>query len=105
MWSNTKLLVLLSILIIFSGLAFLWFSLQAVQPQYVSSPIPSSTPIIQSSPAATASAAEGIEGERAQVVKVVDGDTIEVVLEGVKKTVRLIGIDTPETVDPRRPVV
>lgn len=36
-----------------------------------------------------------------KVVKVVDGDTI--VLEN-KQTVRYIGIDTPETVDPRRPV-
>jgi micrococcal nuclease len=35
------------------------------------------------------------------VIRVIDGDTIEV--EGVGK-VRLIGIDTPETVDTRRPV-
>lgn len=39
-----------------------------------------------------------------QVTKVVDGDTIEVLLDGQKKTIRLIGINTPETVDPRRPV-
>ncbi len=38
------------------------------------------------------------------VTKVVDGDTIEVLIEGQKKTIRLIGINTPETVDPRRPV-
>ncbi len=35
------------------------------------------------------------------VVRVIDGDTI--VVEGIG-TVRLIGVDTPETVDPRRPV-
>src|SRR3989338_1163491 len=35
------------------------------------------------------------------VTKVIDGDTFEI--EGGEK-VRLIGIDTPETVDPRRPV-
>ncbi|MBI2018797.1 thermonuclease family protein [Candidatus Daviesbacteria bacterium] len=103
MFSNTKLLVSISLLAVIFGLGLLWFGLQP-QPQHVSLPIPSSTTIIQSSPAATASAAEGIEGEQVQVVKVVDGDTIEVVLGGVKKTVRLIGIDTPETVDPRRPV-
>jgi micrococcal nuclease len=34
-------------------------------------------------------------------VRVIDGDTIE--LEGGER-VRLIGVDTPETVDPRRPV-
>jgi micrococcal nuclease len=35
------------------------------------------------------------------VVRVIDGDTI--MLDG-KERVRLIGVDTPETVDPRRPV-
>ncbi|KKS14312.1 hypothetical protein A2617_03910 [Candidatus Daviesbacteria bacterium RIFOXYD1_FULL_41_10] len=39
--------------------------------------------------------------EEAEVVRVVDGDTIEI---AGGKTVRYIGIDTPETVDPRRPV-
>jgi micrococcal nuclease len=34
-------------------------------------------------------------------VRVVDGDTLE--LDGGER-VRLIGVDTPETVDPRRPV-
>lgn len=39
-----------------------------------------------------------------QVERVIDGDTI-VVFDGTKnETVRLIGINTPETVDPRRPV-
>lgn len=38
------------------------------------------------------------------VVKVVDGDTIHIDVNGKKETVRLIGINTPETVDPRRPV-
>jgi micrococcal nuclease len=40
----------------------------------------------------------------AYVNRVVDGDTIEVILAGKKEKVRLIGIDAPETVDPRRPV-
>ena len=40
----------------------------------------------------------------AKVVKVVDGDTLSVSLNGKTETVRVIGIDTPETVDPRRPV-
>ncbi|HWO73412.1 MAG TPA: thermonuclease family protein, partial [Dehalococcoidia bacterium] len=33
-----------------------------------------------------------------------DGDTIDVQLDGVTVRVRYIGIDAPETVDPRRPV-
>jgi micrococcal nuclease len=40
----------------------------------------------------------------AAVVKVVDGDTVDVNLDGQEVTLRLIGINTPETVDPRRPV-
>jgi micrococcal nuclease len=38
------------------------------------------------------------------VVRVVDGDTIVVRLDGADERVRLIGIDTPESVDPRTPV-
>lgn len=38
------------------------------------------------------------------VVKVIDGDTINVNINGKVETIRLIGIDTPETVDPRKPV-
>jgi micrococcal nuclease len=43
--------------------------------------------------------------ERAQVLRVVDGDTIQVRLtDGRVDRVRYIGIDTPETVAPDRPV-
>lgn len=38
------------------------------------------------------------------IVKVVDGDTIKVDVEGTLETVRIVGINTPETVDPRNPV-
>ena len=38
------------------------------------------------------------------VVRAVDGDTIMVSAEGRVWDVRLLGIDTPETVDPRKPV-
>jgi micrococcal nuclease len=38
------------------------------------------------------------------VVAVVDGDTLEVRIAGRVERVRLLGIDTPETVDPDRPV-
>lgn len=39
-----------------------------------------------------------------EVIKVVDGDTIKVDINGEEKTVRLIGINTPEVVDPRKTV-
>jgi micrococcal nuclease len=40
----------------------------------------------------------------APVVRVVDGDTIEVRIGGKVEDVRLIGVDTPETVKPGTPV-
>jgi micrococcal nuclease len=38
------------------------------------------------------------------VVRAVDGDTLEVEIEGRREDVRLIGVDTPETVKPEEPV-
>lgn len=40
----------------------------------------------------------------ARVLKVVDGDTVKVLLYRTEEQVRLIGVDTPETKDPRKPV-
>jgi micrococcal nuclease len=40
----------------------------------------------------------------APVTRVIDGDTIEVRLDGRREDVRLIGVDTPETVKPDTPV-
>jgi micrococcal nuclease len=67
---------------------------------------PQSSPVAQEqtnevTPLASGSAALGLEGQETTVKRVVDGDTIEIE-DGQK--VRYIGIDTPETVDPRRPV-
>lgn len=42
--------------------------------------------------------------ETARVLRVIDGDTIKVWINNKEETVRLIGIDAPETVDPRKPV-
>ena len=38
------------------------------------------------------------------VAKVIDGDTISIIKDGKTVTLRLIGLDTPEMVDPRKPV-
>lgn len=40
----------------------------------------------------------------AYVLRAVDGDTIEVLIDGEREDVRYIGIDTPETVKPGTPV-
>jgi micrococcal nuclease len=54
----------------------------------------------------TATAATAVAGGlgTATVLRVVDGDTFIVNLNGVSTTTRLIGVDTPESVDPRQPV-
>lgn len=66
------------------------------------SPIPtpsSKADILGESSLATASADKSY-----RVSSVVDGDTIEVEIDGQKKKLRYIGINTPETVDPRKGV-
>jgi micrococcal nuclease len=45
-----------------------------------------------------------VEENTYSVIKVVDGDTLSIDLNGTATTLRLIGINTPETVDPRKPV-
>ncbi len=39
-----------------------------------------------------------------KVVKIIDGDTIDVDLNGKTARIRLIGVNSPESVDPRKPV-
>ena len=59
--------------------------------------------ILSLSPLALAATATG--NESATVVRVVDGDTVQVKLStGKLEKIRIIGIDTPETVDPRKTV-
>lgn len=44
------------------------------------------------------------EGREYSVTKVYDGDTFAIKLGKREQKVRMLGIDTPETVDPRKPV-
>jgi micrococcal nuclease len=64
-------------------------------------PTPAASGVPASSPLETALPGALTE---AQVVRVVDGDTIHVEISGQDFTLRYIGVDTPETVDPNRPV-
>ena len=71
--------------------------------------VPAATAITQAGGATTIglrSSAQAIDPTWVQVnvVRVADGDTITVNYNGVNTKVRLIGVDTPETVDPRKPV-
>ena len=51
-----------------------------------------------------AAPAQTIPDGYVEVVRVVDGDTIVIKENGEEKTIRLIGVDTPETKHPRKPV-
>lgn len=91
-------LLSVSLFLIVTGFGFLWFGMQSTSEESTSDGTKLTSEVFQQ---ATSSATFGIAGEKAVVSKVVDGDTLELVSG---KTVRFIGIDTPETVDPRRPV-
>lgn len=57
---------------------------------------------VQTYPSVVPSAAP--DKQIATLVKVIDGDTIAVLVNGKNEAVRVIGIDTPEVVDPRKTV-
>lgn len=74
----------------------------ALQP--TDTPMPTNTPHPTDTPLPTSTPTPEFERTEAQVVEVVDGDTIKVNIDGQVYTVRYIGIDTPETVHPSKPV-
>jgi micrococcal nuclease len=55
-------------------------------------------------PSSRGTAAQDVLVANASVVRVVDGDTIVASIDERRETVRLIGIDTPESVKPDSPV-
>ncbi|MSQ14408.1 MAG: hypothetical protein EXR50_00885, partial [Dehalococcoidia bacterium] len=66
-----------------------------VAPQLLPEPPPTVLPVTQHAPT---------EETLYPVIRVVDGDTIHILKDGRDETLRLIGIDTPETKDPRKTV-
>ncbi len=72
-------------------------------PKSVQQPLAESQSAIVSESVSEISATSSLNNSEMYypVVKVVDGDTIVVGINGKNTTVRLIGLDTPETVDPR----
>lgn len=103
---------------LFACLALAAAALAACEPQQSGPPSPSATLPATATTVATAARATGgatplpspnppsfpAGTVEATVIRVVDGDTIEVELGGQIYKVRYIGIDTPETVDPEQPV-
>ncbi|MCX6535890.1 MAG: hypothetical protein NT119_04965, partial [Actinobacteria bacterium] len=59
---------------------------------------------IVSSLSSSCSSPQQLPSDVASVIRVIDGDTVVLRLQGTIETVRLIGIDTPETVHPTKPV-
>lgn len=73
----------------------------AIQDGLFSTKADYSTSTTNSSALVIASREPSIIPSETRVVRVVDGDTIVVQIKGVQEKVRFIGVDTPETVDPR----
>ncbi len=67
-------------------------------------PVPTATAPAIFVPNPTTNTTIPVTAMAATVIRVVDGDTIHVLLNNNDITIRMIGIDTPETVDPRKPV-
>ena len=59
---------------------------------------------IVSSLSSSCASPQQLPSDVASVIKVIDGDTVILRLQGTIETVRLIGVDTPETVHPTKPV-
>ncbi|GED13762.1 thermonuclease family protein [Aneurinibacillus migulanus] len=70
-----------------------------------SAPTTKATQPAPTKPATTKPAQNKLPGTlKVTVTKVVDGDTFKAKINGKEESIRLIGIDTPETVHPNKPV-
>ena|SRR3989344_5055954 len=74
-----------------------------VQTENLPSISPIVSPVVSNKATVKATQKPQVSGEYS-VVKVVDGDTVDISIDGKVERVRLIGMNTPETVDPRKPV-
>lgn len=93
----TKLLLVSIVLLILGGVSFVL----GITSRPTSQPVPAPQTLRMPTTAVLFPPSSGIESREVTVTRVIDGDTIEI--DGGEK-VRYIGVDTPETVDPRRPV-
>ncbi len=89
----------------FIGTFFVLAILSVCQPKSAPTPVleviqPETTPTLTSEPPTQPESNK----QEATLIRVIDGDTVEASISGSKQTIRVIGIDTPETVDPRKRV-
>ncbi len=73
-------------------------------PEATSTPNTSTSSPAEAVPTTDALPSETATTTTVVVTRVIDGDTIDVLQNGETHRIRLIGINTPETVDPRKPV-
>ena len=95
----SQVVSLISLIIFLLGMLF-------AKPASTSLPPPTAAPVptVIPSPTPEVLSAASSSAQQYVVTKVVDGDTIKVNLDGIIETIRLVGINTPESVDPRVPV-
>jgi len=85
------------------GVLTLWFVFLGTLPAKPTAPL-SPSQVADVATVVGASSTPMLPPNTYPVVKVIDGDTISIIKEGTTVTLRLIGLDTPETLDPRKPV-
>ena len=80
------------------------FALMVLVGDKISIKMPQEALMASATPRGTPFSSEQLRVDLVTVARVVDGDTIIVDINGKNEKIRLIGVDTPETVDPRKPV-
>lgn len=101
---NPKILTFLTFVVFVVGISFLSSeAFKQYQSIETNKDVPSKI-VNQPQEAGQSGVVQGIQGDQAYVTDVIDGDTIKVIINTKEYTVRFVGIDTPETRDPRRPV-
>lgn len=73
----------------------------AVQDGFFGSSAEPSTNAVPGSALVIGADSHSARSHETRVVRIVDGDTIVVLINGVQEKIRLIGVDTPEIFDPR----
>jgi len=79
-------------------MALLYFALSKYNPQDIGNISIPEIPVIETLPSYEEGEKEAPTLTECELLKVVDGDTLTVLFNGEKAKVRLIGIDTPESV-------
>lgn len=89
------------------GIIFVSILGGCVQKKSMSSPqkkLPATQSVTQQKTSTKTESQQAVKRVAATLVRIIDGDTLEVFSENMQEKVRLLGINSPETVDPNKPV-